>query len=74
MTGKCILNKLREFFQSINAFLQEVWIELKKVTWPTRKEATAQTYAVIITVVIVSFFLGFVDWIFKYLLIDTLMK
>ena len=62
------------FSQSVKTFFQEVMIELKKVSWPTKKEVTAQTYAVIITVFIVSFFLGFVDWFFKFLLIDTLMK
>jgi preprotein translocase subunit SecE len=68
------LEKLKEFFRSISTFLQEVWIEIKKVSWPTRKETTAQTYAVIIVVVIIAFFLGFVDWFFKFLIIETLMK
>jgi preprotein translocase subunit SecE len=68
------LGKINDIFQGINAFLKEVKIELKKVSWATRKEAVAQTYAVIITVVIIAFFLGFVDWFFKYLIIDNLMK
>jgi len=42
-------------------FLREVKIELKKVTWPSRKEATASTVVVIILVMIVSAFLGLVD-------------
>ena len=42
-------------------FLREVKIELKKVTWPSRKEAMASTVVVIILVVIVSAFLGLVD-------------
>lgn len=42
-------------------FLREVKIELKKVTWPTKKEAMASTVVVIILVFIVSAFLGLVD-------------
>jgi preprotein translocase subunit SecE len=42
-------------------FLREVKIELKKVTWPSRKEAMASTVVVIILVMIVSAFLGLVD-------------
>jgi preprotein translocase subunit SecE len=42
-------------------FLRESKIELKKVTWPTKKEAMASTVVVIILVVIVSAFLGLVD-------------
>ena len=42
-------------------FLREVKIELKKVTWPSKKEAMASTVVVIILVFIVSAFLGLVD-------------
>ncbi|MBW2109554.1 MAG: preprotein translocase subunit SecE [Deltaproteobacteria bacterium] len=42
-------------------FLREVKIELKKVTWPSKKEAMASTVVVIILVMIVSAFLGLVD-------------
>ena len=42
-------------------FLRESKIELKKVAWPTKKEAMASTVVVIILVVIVSAFLGLVD-------------
>jgi preprotein translocase subunit SecE len=43
-------------------FLREVKIELKKVTWPSRKETVASTAVVIVLVVIVASFLGLVDW------------
>lgn len=42
-------------------FLREVKVELKKVTWPSKKEAMASTVVVIILVMIVSAFLGLVD-------------
>lgn len=42
-------------------FLREVKVELKKVTWPSRKEAAASTVVVIIIVIIISGFLGLVD-------------
>jgi preprotein translocase subunit SecE len=42
-------------------FLREVKIELKKVAWPSRKQATGSTIVVIILVMLVSFFLGIVD-------------
>ena len=35
--------------------------ELKKVTWPTRKETGAQTVVVIVTVIVSSLFLGIFD-------------
>jgi preprotein translocase subunit SecE len=42
-------------------FLREVKIELKKVTWPSRKQTMGSTVVVIILVMIISFFLGVVD-------------
>ena len=42
-------------------FLREVKIELKKVTWPTRKQTIGSTAVVIILVMIISLFLGIVD-------------
>ncbi|MEJ2157704.1 MAG: preprotein translocase subunit SecE, partial [Desulfobacteraceae bacterium] len=42
-------------------FLREVKIELKKVTWPTRKQTMGSTVVVIVLVAIISLFLGLVD-------------
>ena len=49
------------FWVKATQFLREVKIELKKVTWPSRKETLASTAVVIILVVIISSFLGLVD-------------
>jgi preprotein translocase subunit SecE len=47
----------------IKNFFQEVKIEAKKVNYPKKDEIIASTWVVIITVFIISFFLGFVDFI-----------
>ena len=43
-------------------FLRESKGELKKVKWPTRKELLASTAMVIFLVIVVSFFLGIIDF------------
>ncbi len=45
----------------VRDFFREVRIELKKVTWPSRKETIAATGMVIILSVLVAFFLGILD-------------
>ena len=50
------------FFQKAMEFLREVKIELKKVTWPTRKQTTGTTIVVIIFVFVVAAFLGLFDF------------
>ena len=49
------------FLQTAIQFLREVKIELKKVTWPSRKQTIGSTAVVIVLVLIISLFLGFVD-------------
>ncbi|KIH75375.1 protein translocase subunit secE/sec61 gamma [Geoalkalibacter ferrihydriticus] len=50
-----MLNKTTEFLNHVKA-------ELKKVTWPTRKETYASTTVVIVLVLFITVFLGTVDW------------
>lgn len=48
-------------FNRIKTFFNEVKIELKKVVFPHRDEVVGSTKVVIITVLIISIFLGGVD-------------
>ncbi len=48
-------------FNKIVTYVKEAREELKKVTWPDRDEVTSFTMVVIVSVVIVSLFLWFVD-------------
>lgn len=49
-----MLNKVKEFFR-------EVKVEVKKVVFPSKDELIGSTWVVIITVIVVSLFLGIVD-------------
>ena len=56
------MERIKLTAEKVKQFLVEARNELKKVTWPTRKQALASTSVVIIVVVIVSLFLGMVDF------------
>jgi preprotein translocase subunit SecE len=56
------ISKAREIVPRTLTFLQEVWAELKKVHWPSRKETYAATAVVLVVVSIVAIFLGTVDF------------
>ena len=53
---------IREKIEVSKQFLREVKTELKKVTWPSKKDALSGTAVVLVAVFIVAFFLGIVDW------------
>jgi preprotein translocase subunit SecE len=56
------VKKEKNFIDKSLQFLREVRVELKKVTWPTRKQTLGSTAVVIILVMIISLFLGIVDF------------
>ena len=57
---------------SLKTFIREAKAELKKVTWPTRKQIWYWTVIVIVFTLCVSVYLGLIDfvlaWLFRMLL------
>jgi preprotein translocase subunit SecE len=49
--------KVEEFKE----FLELSKVEIKKVTWPTKRETLTTSVAVLVLVVVMTFFLGIVD-------------
>ena len=51
-------------FLAVRDFLTEVTAELKKSSWPTRKDLTDSTLVVIVTVLILGVFVALADLVF----------
>ena len=54
-------------------FLKDVRNEVKRVTWPSKKEAMGGTGVVLITVFLISVFLGLVDTLLSKI-VESLIK
>ena len=54
-------------------FLTEVWAEMKKVHWPSRKETYAATLIVLVVTVIIAVFLGVVDFAISHV-VQTILS
>jgi len=52
---------MRDWVDMAIRFFREVRAELGKVTWPSRKDVVGSPAVVLVSVFIVSFFLGLVD-------------
>ena len=52
---------MRGMFSKAIEFLGEVRAEVKKVTWPTRREAMSGTAVVVFVVLVMALFLGIID-------------
>jgi preprotein translocase subunit SecE len=56
------------WYKRFFSFLKEVRAELKKVTWPSRRETANTTLVVILSVFFFGFYLFFMDIIFSRLI------
>ena len=60
--GAVVAKPKDNLFTKTAQFLREVKVELKKVTWPSRKQTIGSTAVVIALVMIISLFLRVVDF------------
>jgi preprotein translocase subunit SecE len=64
-----IIDNVKEasgWWGSLRTFLIEVRNELKRVTWPSRKEVYATTFVVILTSLFFGIYLWILDIMFAY--------
>lgn len=55
--------KINDFINSIIKFVKESYVELKKVTWLSKKEVIASSIVVVILIIIMSIYVGIIDFI-----------
>ena len=53
--------------QSPSDFVRSVWLELRRVTWPTREEWVSATILTIALVVVIGFFTFACDQLFAWI-------
>jgi len=62
MAKKAARKKKKEL--GVIRYFRETWIELKKVSWPTRQEAINLTLIVLAVTVFMAALLGVLDYLF----------
>jgi len=62
------MSKVQESVQNIRGFFAEVVGEVRKSSWPDRRELLSSTAVVILAVVVLSFFVGAFDAVLRELL------
>ena len=55
------MNGVKIMIEKIKQFFREVKVEVHKVVYPSREELIGSTWVVIVTVMVISLFLGVVD-------------
>jgi len=57
-----------KFTDKIKEFFKEVWVEMKRFSWLSKKEVAKYTFIVIGFTVVFAAFLGGLDFLFSFLL------
>ena len=71
--GKVAVMRIKAWFGRIGRFFREVKAELRKVTWPGRKELVTSTLVVIFVVAVSTAYIGLIDYAFSRVL-QTLIR
>lgn len=53
--------KSKSFFGKLGRYFRDVKAEMKKVTWPSRKEVMSSTLIVVVSVIIFAVVIGLFD-------------
>jgi len=61
------LPPVKQYWAQTKSFLSEAVQELKKVTWPNRKETLGTTGVVLVLVFFIGAYLGLVDFLLSHL-------
>jgi preprotein translocase subunit SecE len=56
------MEKIKLVVQKVTQFLNDAKAELKKVTWPSRKQTMASTFVVIFIVFVMAIYFGMIDF------------
>lgn len=64
-TRKGAVMQIKERLGRTGKFLREVRAEMRKVSWPDRKELVSSTVVVVTVVVVASAFIGLIDFVFS---------
>jgi len=62
------MGKIGQGISGLKGFVNEVQVELSKCTWPTRPELMGSTMVVILSVLLLSAFVGLSDYVLMNLL------
>ncbi len=54
---------MKNFIAKLKVFFKEVRLEMSKVTWPTRAELKDSTIVVIVSCLVISVFIGAIDYV-----------
>ena len=64
MEGNSLVERIRRWPVRLKDYIQELQLEMRRVTWPTRKQVQATTAIVVVTVFAFAAYFAVIDTVF----------
>ncbi len=64
MEGNSLVERIRRWPVRVKDYVQELQMEMRRVTWPTRKQVQATTAIVVVTVFAFAAYFAVIDTVF----------
>ncbi|MGE5570577.1 MAG: preprotein translocase subunit SecE [Rhodospirillales bacterium] len=64
MEGNSLVERIRQWPVKVKDYVQELQLEMRRVTWPTRKQVQATTAIVVVTVFAFAAYFAVIDTVF----------
>jgi len=61
------VNWLGKWLRSLKQYFRDAWNELRRVTWPSKKELWNTTLTVLVVIALAGVFLGAIDLLLTFL-------
>lgn len=62
------MRRMPAFIERIVQYLREVWVELNRVEWPSRRELVSMTIVVVVVLAVMAVYLGIFDYVYTVLI------
>jgi preprotein translocase subunit SecE len=63
---KKFFNAVGGFFSGMSQYLKSVYVEMKKVVWPTRSQLVNNTVVVLVSIVVIGAVIWMLDLLFSH--------
>jgi preprotein translocase subunit SecE len=66
--------RLPAVVERVVRYLREVWVELNRVEWPSRRELISMTIVVVVVLLVMAIYLGIFDYLYTVLIKQWLLR
>lgn len=64
---EAVVRRMPAVVERVAGYLREIWVELHRVDWPSRRDLVRMTVVVVVVLLFMAAYLGAFDWAYTIL-------